>query len=753
MKNSTQTLSSVKDYLPQTWHEPVDALAESTLQSNRPLRLILVGAFTVGKSSLLNMLLGEHLLQTALEETTALPTFIEYGAERTMQLIGHDESICSLNEAGFARATTQAPEGAACAAVTLPIEWLQGVSIIDLPGLGSVSSTNRDYTLSQIQQADAILYLIAPRGPDTGDIATLNQIRQYGKRVKIIAARWDQVDEAVAAGEKQPSLEQWGKQIETESGIKARIAPASKTGLGRDEIVDFIRRSQGDIAAIRLRRFYAELRPLLENALGQNAEAQRACEARSDEAIQTLHTELIQQKQALSDLKSSLYEKSQQDRSAIDEQSTTLIRQGRGTLDSKLKKLASLVKEEASWDDFGNHGADVLRAALTSTANMLSGMSESYGKLELPEAQVNALNLRIPPAESVAAQDFLDMARLSQLQIELDVKQADFAAKEKILAQLPAVNLNETERELQALMHERYQVASQPLPEIVQRVSSGGGAALGRMIGEVADIGLLFVNPAIVGTKIASLVGKSAKLANIAIKTKQVAKNVTKGVKVIQAAQLDKKVAGVPPQAIDKLGMLGALEMLSLGHWGERLGSMLGGGPRDEVIIDPEAQAQQQQSLQDLDARLRTVRSELARNEDIANEHQLTGWALEQNVKEQLQLKGDLAALTLQAEQKHQKFAKAARVERQQMVERHVERAVVQWLRNFDQQSISMTELLRARVKSHWEDRVDALVGERITETQALAAQVSAAPADKAAALARLQQDAVGLQAALGALV
>lgn len=749
MTNTTQTLSSLKARLPQAWHEPVDALAESTLQSNGPLRLILVGAFTVGKSSLLNMLLGERLLQTALEETTALPTFIEYGAERAMQLIGSDESVFPLDEAGFARATTHAPDGAACAVVTLPIDWLQGVSIIDLPGLGSVSSANRDYTLSQIQQADAILYLIAPRGPDAGDIATLNQIRQYSKRVKIIAARWDQVEEAVAAGEKQPSLEQWAKQIETGSGIKARIAPANKTGLGRDEIVDFIRRSQGDIAAIRLRRFYAEICPLLENALGQNAKAQRACEARSDEAIRTLHTELMEQKQTLSDLKTSLYEKSQQDRAAINEQSTALIRQDRGTLDSALKKLAGMVKEEASWDDFGNHGADALRAALADTANTLSKMSESYGKWQLPEAQVTALNLRIPPAESVAAQDFLDMARLSRLQIELEAKQSDFSAKEKALALLPAGNLDETQCELQALINERHQVASQALPEIVQRVSSGGGAALGRMIGEVADIGMLIFAPAFIGTKIASLVGKGAKVANIVVKTAQIAKTATQGVKIAQAAQFGKKVTGVPPQVMDKLGMLGVLEMLSLAHWGERLGSMLGGGPRDETIIDPEAQAQQQQALAEMDTRLGAARIALSHNEDIAKKHQLTGWALEQNTKEQQQLKGDLVSLTHKAEQRHRDFEKATQVERQQMLERYVERAVAQWLRNFDQQSSSMTELLRARVKIHWDDRVEALVGERMLETQALAAQTSAAPADNAAALARLQQEAVDLQAAL----
>jgi hypothetical protein len=75
-------------------------------------------------------------------------------------------------------------------------------------------------------------------------------------------------------------LAQWASQIETATGLKARIAPVSKSGLGREELLDFIARARDERSAIRRRRFCAELRPLLENALGQKAEAQRACAAR-----------------------------------------------------------------------------------------------------------------------------------------------------------------------------------------------------------------------------------------------------------------------------------------------------------------------------------------------------------------------------------------------------------------------------------------------------------------------------------------
>lgn len=98
MSNSHVVLNNILQQLPENWHAAVVELANATLKTESPLRLILVGLFSVGKSSLINMLIEENLLQTALEETTALPTFIEYGNRREIQLVGSDGSILPLDE-------------------------------------------------------------------------------------------------------------------------------------------------------------------------------------------------------------------------------------------------------------------------------------------------------------------------------------------------------------------------------------------------------------------------------------------------------------------------------------------------------------------------------------------------------------------------------------------------------------------------------------------------------------------------------
>ena len=744
----THTLfAEVQSALPPAWQETVDALAAETLLADQPLRLILVGGFSVGKSSLLNMLLQEQLLQTALEETTALPTFIEYGVEREMQLVGHDGSSLPLDEAGFAAATTQAPEGAACATLALPLPWLEGVSIIDLPGLGSVSQTHREYTLAQIRQADVVLYLLTPSGPSKSDVEMLALIQQAGKRVKIMVARWDEVEASVARGEKLPSLEQWAAQIEQAIGLRARLAPCHRDGLGRDEIIDFVQRARADLDGIRLCRFQSELKPILQNALGQNAEQQRSCQVDSEAEAQALHQELLQRKHKLSEFKSAQQAEQQQDRQRIEQQAAVSVVAERQQFKARLDAQADQLAGESGWNAFGQQGGELLRAAASRLAQTLSDISANYGALQLPEAEVAEFNLRLPESETVTADDFLDVGKLSQLEQQIVEQQEQFAATEQKLVAMNVVDMSESEQALRELLQQKNAIAVQPLPTVTQRVKEGNGASIGRMLGEIGDIGLMFVNPAAAGAKAAAIVGKGAKLAKIAVKTAKVSTVVSTGVKVIQGRPLGKS-SSLPPRLADKLGML---EMFSLGYWGERIGSMIG-APVDIEVVDPEAVAARDAALAELESQSQALRRALARNEDIANEKQLTGWALEQSRKEHERLQAELARLKAQSDQKHRDAQKQLQQERQQQIRHGAERAISQWLRGFDRQSAAMTELLHARVKSHWEDRVAALIDERLQDIGQLDAQAQASSAEKRALLAQLRDEAEAIERTLATL-
>lgn len=745
MQLSETWLAALDAALPAALQQPVRQLADRVLEPERPLRIVLAGAVTVGKSSLVNMLAGSDWLPAALEETTALPTFIEYGAGTRMQIVDVDGTSRELTAEQFSAAVLQAPPNAAYALLTLEQEWLAGTVLVDLPGLGGMTQANQQYALAQIQQADTVLYLIPPRGPDAGDLATLDRIRSMGKHVDVLATRWDEVERAVAAGEKEPDLPTWADQIEESSKLRTIITPVSKSGMGREAVIGFVREARGALTGIRLRRLHAELAPLLENALGQNALMQSACDSDSVEARQAMYTELLRRKMVLTGLKAELHTQACADRAVSAAAADELVERHGNALNGAMSRLAAPVKEEAHWVDFVAAGTEAQQRALDGLARDMQELSAAYGVLKLPASQQQEFQLRLPPPLLVGSQDFLDVGRMAALQRALEEKQEAQAQLEQARSN-GAVADSETHRQsLHQAQRERNALLAQPLPKIMQPSGNNKGAVLGRILGEVADIGTMFINSAAAGAKIAAVIGKGAKLAKISVDTLKVARAATTTVKVLKAAKLGGEVEGVPPTVIDKLGML---EAISFSYWGERIGCALD-GPQEVSVVDPEAYAQQQDDLRAADERILAFRSELARSARLAEEHKLSGWALEQNRKEQTMLKADLDELAASTERQALELQAQLVMDRAQLVVRHVEQALAHWRKIYAQQSEAMVEMLRLLVKQHWTERVDAMVGERLDELAELSAAAAAAPAEQQAALAALQAEANGLQASL----
>ena len=163
---------------------------EKRLDQGR-FHLAVLGQVKRGKSTLLNALLGEDVLPTAVVPLTAIPTFIQYGPERLLRVRYLDnrpdteikgEPLKWLQEqlAGFVTETDN-PEnrkGVREVEIAHPAAILRDVVLIDTPGIGSTYRHNTEVTINFLPQCDAALFIVSADPPITEvEVAFLKEIQ------------------------------------------------------------------------------------------------------------------------------------------------------------------------------------------------------------------------------------------------------------------------------------------------------------------------------------------------------------------------------------------------------------------------------------------------------------------------------------------------------------------------------------------------------------------------------------------------
>jgi len=189
---------------------------ENRLASAR-FNLAVLGQFKRGKSTLLNALLGEELLPSAVIPVTSIPTFLSWGPKRLVRVIfldGHTEEDSSDNlqelSVFLARYVTEEGNprnrlGVARVEIAHHSPLLQeGVVLIDTPGIGSTFQHNTEATLNFLPQCDGALFLISADPPITQvEIEFLKAVRDRAARIFFIMNKIDYLDE----GERKAAIE------------------------------------------------------------------------------------------------------------------------------------------------------------------------------------------------------------------------------------------------------------------------------------------------------------------------------------------------------------------------------------------------------------------------------------------------------------------------------------------------------------------------------------------------------------------
>lgn len=723
-----QHIQDMIDELPERHQGLVQDIWQSFNDQGQNLTLALVGAFSVGKTSLLNSLLGERWLFTAQEEATALPTLIQYAEKQDIQLIYTNQSSVELDREQFCKVTTIAPDNAKYAMLSLPQDWLKCLKIIDLPGFGSISEKHQAYTIAQIQQADAILYLLAPRGASSSDIDAIKLIRSYGKHVLVLVNRWDEVETAVSLGEKKPDLDKWSEQIKIATGYDVPLICSHSNGLNHELILDFINQAKEQVNIIRTKRLFAELRPRLENILGHNQEQQQANQLLDEQQSQTLHQLFLQKKEKIIDIKKDLYQQQEQQQHDLQRLIIDIFQRKKNNLRVVLNELKVTPEQ---WEIFINQGSQAIRLIQAELIQAVQQAMQKFGQINLPENTINDLNLRLPELPQIDEQDFLQSAVLYQLKQEFAKNKNEVGqtiSSDKVFSD---TELKQLEEQIGDLSRYRQDVLNQYIPNIEERIYDTSGSDAGRAIGEVIDWALLFL-PAAAVTK----VGKLAKLSETAIKTVHTVQKTARVAK--------KTVEKMPPSTAGQI-----LNLLSIATWTEKLGGLLNNPSQIILKPDPEIQAQVTAQAQKINADIQNLHDDLIRKQDLITSHQLEQIALEQKQKEILRIEQRI--VQLENELKEQQVQAQREQEQQQakILQTYYERAVRQWLTQFDHQSQGIEQHIQQYIKGYWETVIHEQLATRIEEITNIEQQINQLPLQKEQKLRNLQDEEAQLRVVL----
>lgn len=560
----------------------------------------------------------------------------------------YDEELSNSNIVKYAKYVEGIESDVVSLAIPLNNSGLpENTHLIDTPGTNTVLKEHEKITKYIIKRADAVLYLFN-RVISKSDVEHINNILQYTPNIIFLLTHSDEID--TKTGQKYSKerigelLEEARKEISVGTKINAEdlilCSVGSEYGFEDRSEIETIRglissyiSSQTDER--RKRVALKKIEKILQTALdGYMLKYELLAKQKemSEHEIES-KIKLFEQEQAN-------YEKKHNNR--IDDINRRMLQQeelcrselSRMLLEEK-DKILSLISEgdvseknvEKQLEKFNSEISDKMRNIIEESIITIAKEAYDSANSSLSEV-VGDFDISVPLVLSVPDIKELDDSRISsrlasvEKQIEENLRELEYLKENSTEDEKAEIEKRILECELQkeAVADQFLQLGAYH-PEFISVKNEGGGNAgkiTGRVIGEVADLALLIWNPAGAAAGATKGAAEAAKVLSAADKAKDAAtiaryiKNVfskaektgkevnEKKEKMKKILTTIKKVDDGRREIIERVqensdgeGEDGAtlstmLDMLSIGHWTEKLGGAIGEAINPSTITSVE---------------------------------------------------------------------------------------------------------------------------------------------------------------------
>ncbi|BDG61568.1 dynamin family protein [Caldinitratiruptor microaerophilus] len=261
-----------------------DAVARAGRKlTGKEFNLVVLGQFKRGKSTLVNALVGEPLLPTAVVPLTSAVTILRSGPkpEMTVHFLDGRQVPAPVQDLPLYVTERENPRnvrGVGAVEIRHPSPLLaEGVRLVDTPGVGSVYEHNTRTTLQFLPDADAAIFVLSVEPPLTAaEREFLDEARQYAGKFLFVLNKIDALSPAETAESlafTRSVLEEATRQdsvrlfaLSARQALEARMA-GDADGLERSGLLDLEREIRRLVVADRETVLGESARLALERAL------------------------------------------------------------------------------------------------------------------------------------------------------------------------------------------------------------------------------------------------------------------------------------------------------------------------------------------------------------------------------------------------------------------------------------------------------------------------------------------------------